>query len=290
MKNKLLIGSLSAMLLLAACGHDEDNGGPGKIKEGKKGADNKTEQKDNKDKSNSHKENKSEKDKDPKLSSDGKSLEKDTEYSKERPKEYNGSLVNTKNNAKNLPKNLQKDLDIKEGLVNYSDLKGKKGINDLIEKNTIQHPNKIANKEIHDKVWKILDKNYNQNTLKFSKKTEKQTGINTKKLDEQKQLIEDNYYGEDENVDYMLKAGFNGWKMDKKSLKVTKYNDDNTYQFEVNMVDNKGKQMAVVTGEVYDIIDQIVIDAFYGSDEGLHQAAIKDSKVKQGTPQPNKYK
>ena len=254
MKNKSvkLLACLSASaVILSACGNDD---GPGKINNNQE-----TQKKKESKKSSSD-------DKGKKVSSHNDYSDTKSEKAKKKQNSPQQKIRDTNdkndervdNNEKNLPDKYREEnaqLMLKDiGYVSVAnDGKKKEDITDYLAYNNIENNDAPADKDIYEKVEKNFEKAY----PKVKDLVDMDDA--SKESDKRKEVINDYFYRNDENFDYIYNFAQNGWKPDYDTLDITEADEDNIYVWQMSFKNKDGKKVGSLMGNYYDYVDSIDI-------------------------------
>ena len=81
----------------------------------------------------------------------------------------------------------------------------------------------------------------------------------SKESDKRKEVINDYFYRNDENFDYIYNFAQNGWKPDYDTLDITEADEDNIYVWQMSFKNKDGKKVGSLMGNYYDYVDSIDI-------------------------------
>ena len=254
MKNKsvkLLACLSSSAVILSACGNDD---GPGKINNNQE-----TQKKKESKKSSSD-------DKGKKVSSHNDYSDAKSEKAKKKQNSPQQKIRDTNdkndervdNNEKNLPDKYREEnaqLMLKDiGYVSVAnDGKKKEDITDYLAYNNIENNDAPADKDIYEKVEKNFEKAY----PKVKDLVDMDDA--SKESDKRKEVINDYFYRNDENFDYIYNFAQNGWKPDYDTLDITEADEDNIYVWQMSFKNKDGKKVGSLMGNYYDYVDSIDI-------------------------------
>lgn len=252
MKNKSvkLLACLSASaVILSACGNDE----PGKInnnQETQKQKESKKSDKDKTEKVSSHNDYSNS------TSEKAKKKQDSPEQKIRNENDKNDDRVD--NNEKNLPDKYRDEnaqLLLKDiGYVSVAnDGKKKEDITDYLAYNNIENNDAPAGKDIYKKVESNFEKAY----PKVKDLVDMDDA--SKEAEKRKDVINDYFYRNDENFDYIYNFAQNDWKPDYDTLDITEADEDNIYVWQMSFKNKDGKKVGSLMGNYYDYVDSIDI-------------------------------
>lgn len=239
----------ASAVILSACGNDE----PGKIN--------------NSQETQKQKESKkSDKDKTEKVSSHNDYSNSTSEKAKKRQDSPEQKIRNENdsndervdNNEKNLPDKYRSEnaqLLLKDiGYVSVAnDGKKKEDITDYLAYNNIENNDAPASKDIYKKVESNFEKAYPK------AKDLVDMDDASKEAEKRKDVINDYFYRNDENFDYIYNFAQNDWKPDYDTLDITEADEDNIYVWQMSFKNKDGKKVGSLMGNYYDYVDSIDI-------------------------------
>ena len=134
-----------------------------------------------------------------------------------------------------------------------NDGKKKEDITDYLAYNNIENNDAPADKGIYEKVEKNFEKAY----PKVKDLVDMDDA--SKESDKRKEVINDYFYRNDENFDYIYNFAQNGWKPDYDTLDITEADEDNIYVWQMSFKNKDGKKVGSLMGNYYDYADSIDI-------------------------------
>lgn len=252
MKNKSvkLLACLSASaVILSACGNDE----PGKInsnQETQKQKESKKSDKDKTEKVSSHNDYSN-------STSEKAKKKKDSPEQKIRNENDNND-DRVDNNEKNLPDKYRDEnaqLLLKDvGYISVAnDGKKKEDITDYLAYNNIENNDAPAGKDIYKKV----ESNFKKAYPKVKDLVDMDDA--SKEVEKRRDVINDYFYRNDENFNYIYNFAQNDWKPDYDTLDITEADEDNIYVWQMSFKNKDGKKVGSLMGNYYDYVDSIDI-------------------------------
>lgn len=244
----------ASAVLLSACGNDDQ---PGKINDTQEKQKQKESKGSSKDKSSKESKSNDKKSNSPHSKTEKDKKKKDSPEQKIR-EENNKKNERVENNEKNLPdkyKDENAQLMLKDiGYVSVAnDGDKKEDITDYLSYNHIEYPDYPAEKEIYDK----FEKNFKAAYPKVKEVVNEKDA--TKQSEKRKEVINDYFYRNEENFDYVYNFAQNDWKPDYETLDITEANEENTYIWQMTFRDKNDKKVASLVGDYYDYVDAVDI-------------------------------